>query len=171
MIIKSKASNIDQVLPDLKKLTEDILSFFESSSDVEVISNEENSIQINIDDPELNKLLLAKDGKVLNSLQSLIISSSRTRWPNLDLIIHLDIAGYRAAQAKELLDGVDQLAKQVLESEQEQILTNLNSLERRLIHKFIADKYCDKLTTISSGDSRERILTIQPAGQTKSSNS
>lgn len=160
---------LEDHVQDLKKYTEDILSFFEINTSVDLnltsdystkLDKERHSVLIKIDVPETNRLLIGKNAKNLYSLQSIVAAYSRKNLQDLDLIIQLDIGGYREEEQKKFLEVLESKVQDVLKSAECLELSGLNSLERRLAHNYISEKYSGKLNTKSTGIGYERKLII-----------
>jgi predicted RNA-binding protein Jag len=169
---KNNKKILEDHAQDLKKFTEDILSFFEINTSVDLnltsdystkLGEERHSALIKIDVPETNRLLIGKNAKNLYSLQSIIAAYSRKNLLALDLIIQLDIGGYRESEQKRFLEELELKIQEVLKSAECLELSGLNSLERRLAHNYVSEKYGGKLNTKSTGIGHERKLIITVA--------
>ena len=160
-----KNKKIEKLLEDhtqqLGKFTEDLLSFFGINTGVDLnltsdystkLEKERHSILIKIDVHEYNSLLIGKNAKNLYSFQSIIAAYSRKNLQGSDLIIQLDIGGYRESEVQKLLQGSEDLE-----------IDGLNSLERRLAHNYVSEKYGGKLNSKSTGIGHERKLIITVA--------
>lgn len=161
--------NLEKHSQELKKFTEDLLSFFEINATVSLnlssdysakLEKERSLVQISLDVPEFNSLLIGKGAKSLYSFQSIVAAYSRKNFESRDLTIQLDIGGYRKAMEERFLKQLEQKVQTVLQSSEDLEVGGLSSLERRLAHNYISKKYSDKLSTKSTGIGNERKLTI-----------
>lgn len=171
-----KNKKIEKLLEDhtqqLGKFTEDLLSFFGINTGVDLnltsdystkLEKEHHSILIKIDVHEYNSLLIGKNAKNLYSFQSIIAAYSRKNLQGSDLIIQLDIGGYRESEQQKFLEGLEQKVQKLLQGSEDLEIDGLNSLERRLAHNYVSEKYGGKLNTKSTGIGHERKLIITVA--------
>jgi spoIIIJ-associated protein len=151
-------------LEQIRGVVSELLGFFgRADLGVEVILTDEGAVEAAIEDSEISPILIGKHGATLSAFQSLVSHIIKTKNPDLDLIFHLDIGGYQKQKQEKLLARVKSLAEGVLDSGQEVAVEDINSLERRLIHKFIASEFSDKLKTESIGMGYDRRLFIKKA--------
>lgn len=113
-----------------------------------------------------NAVLIGKNGKILNALQALIRQSIRNKI-GLAIKLNLDISNYKVKKMKNIERLVKGIAEDVEASGISVSLDPMNSFERRLVHTLI-DEY-PNLTTESTGEGRERHVTIKYVGEEKES--
>ncbi len=154
-------SDLSKVVCELQTLTEHLFSFYELNAEVAISITSDNSIEIAVADSDLTAVFLAGDAVALHAMQGIIVAIAKTHWPAMNLIIHLDVGGFRARQKAELIERIKDLAEQVLRTQSELEVPSLNSLERLIVHKFIAEKYAGSLKTESRGEDKSRTLFIK----------
>lgn len=105
-----------------------------------------------------NSILIGRDGKTLNALQTLIRQSIRNR-ANISIKINLDVSNYKIKKMKNIERLVRQVAKEVVETKISVSLDSMNSYERRLVHTIISEY--PELVTESTGEGKDRHVTIR----------
>lgn len=105
-----------------------------------------------------NSILIGKEGKTLNCLQTLIRQSIKN---NTDLLIklNLDVSNYKIKKLKNIERLVRGIAQDVEDTQMSVSLDSMNSYERRFVHKLI-DEY-PNLTTESVGEGKDRHVVIK----------
>ena len=81
--------------------------------------------------------LIGKEGKTLNSIQTILRQSIRN-FGNFDIKVNLDISGYKLKREKNIEREVRKIAKEVLKTKIEAKLDPMNSSERRIVHTIIS---------------------------------
>ena len=102
--------------------------------------------------------LIGKEGKTLNSIQTILRQSIRN-FGNFDIKVNLDISGYKLKREKNIEREVRKIAKEVLKTKIEAKLDPMNSYERRIVHTIISSY--DGLATQSEGESPNRYVVIK----------
>ena len=102
--------------------------------------------------------LIGKEGKTLNSIQTILRQSIRN-FGNFDIKINLDISGYKLKREKNIEREVRKIAKEVLKTKIEAKLDPMNSYERRIVHTIISSY--DGLATQSEGEAPNRYVVIK----------
>ena len=105
-----------------------------------------------------NSILIGKDGKTLNALQTLIRQAIKNN-TTLLIKLNLDVSNYKVKKLKNIERLVRGIAADVEASGITVSLDPMNSFERRLVHTII-DEY-PALITESIGEGRERHVTIK----------
>lgn len=105
-----------------------------------------------------NAILIGKDGKTLNALQTLIRQSIKNN-TSLLIKLNLDVSNYKLKKLKKIERLVRGIAEDVIASQISVSLDPMNSFERRLVHTII-DEY-KNLTTESVGEGKDRHVTIK----------
>ena len=100
-----------------------------------------------------NSILIGKEGKNLNALQTLIRQMIKNQ-TGLLIKLNLDVSNYKVKKLKKIEQLVRGIAKDVEDTQMSVSLDSMNSYERRLVHKII-DEY-DSLTTESIGEGKDR---------------
>ena len=102
--------------------------------------------------------LIGKEGKTLNSIQTILRQSIRN-FGNFDIKVNLDISGYKLKREKNIEREVRKIAKEVLKTKIEAKLDPMNSYERRIVHTIISSY--DGLVTQSEGEAPNRYVVIK----------
>jgi len=146
----------EDIINSMKKTIEDIgnLMNIRIETEIELKENEYNITLIS----DNNSILIGKDGKTLNSMQSIIRQSIKNKI-NLNIKINIDVANYKLNRMRNIESEVKHIANEVKSSKIEASLDPMNSYERRLVHS-IVDEF-ENLTTESIGEGRERHVVIK----------
>lgn len=144
------------ILDYVKKVTEDLLSYFGLNTSVEVHADEDDDVvSVSVPTSMMNGYLIGNRGDTLHAFQSLI--SSMVRAKDMNVRINLDIANYKHSRQEKLANKAREWMEQVKASGEAMPLRPMNAADRRVIHK-LADDY--QLTTESVGEGRERHIVI-----------
>ena len=141
-----------------KKYLEDLLSFFEVNTDVEVSINED-VLELSVPASELSSVLIGRNAETLRSLQYLLSTTLRNNNASIQRV-NLDIAGYKKQRAEKLAEKAKEWIEQVRTTGDSHI-ANLNAADRRIVHG-VAAEY-DDIQTFSEGEGHERRITIAQA--------
>lgn len=149
---------MEEAISHAKKFVEDILSFFGLNTDI-YATYEEDVIELSVPSTHLNGFLIGQNGDTLRSLQSLATASLRQAGFE-EFRLNLDIANYKKQQNEKTAKRAEEWAKEVLENKEDMELEFMNSAQRRIVHKTIAD-FGNGLSTESVGEGRDRRLVIR----------
>lgn len=105
-----------------------------------------------------NALLIGKDGKNLNAIQT-ILRQNIKQLTDMTIKLNLDISDYKVKKMKTLEREIKKIAKEVLTSKVDVSLDPMNSYERRFIHNLIGEY--ENLDTESIGEGKERHIIIK----------
>lgn len=105
-----------------------------------------------------NAILIGKEGKTLNSIQTILRQTLKNA-SEFSIKVNLDVSNYKLKKMKNIERLVKDLAKEVKETKLSVSLEPMNSYERRLVHTIIGE-YPD-LETESTGEGKERHVTIK----------
>ena len=105
-----------------------------------------------------NSILIGKEGKTLNCLQTLIRQSIKNN-TGLLIKLNLDVSNYKIKKLKNIERLVRGIAQDVEDTQMSVSLDSMNSYERRFVHKLI-DEY-PNLTTESVGEGKDRHVVIK----------
>lgn len=104
-------------------------------------------------------IVIGYHGEILESLQlviSLVVAKKLGRFVR----VSVEVDGYKKNRMEYLESLATQVKEKALAENKEQVLMNLKSWERRIIHLFLQND--DAVTSESSGEGRERVLLIKP---------
>ena len=108
-----------------------------------------------------NAILIGKEGKTLNAIQTLIRQALKVQI-NLNLKINIDVANYKVKKLKNIESQVKKIAEDVINTKITAALDPMNSYERRFVHNLI-NSYSN-LETESIGEGKDRRITIKYIG-------
>ena len=141
---------------DVKKFVKDFLEELAKRMNTNFMPevNEKDGIITAIIVTDDSAVMIGKEGKNLNAIQTVLRQSLR-KYGNFDIKVNLDISGYKARREKNIEREVRKIAKEVLKTKIEAKLDPMNSYERRIVHNVIAS--FDGLLTQSEGEAPNRI--------------
>ncbi len=140
----------------IKEFLKELAHKMNTKFNLEVMSSEVGfSVIIVTDD---SAMLIGKDGKTLNSIQTLLRQSLK-KYGNFDFKVNLDISNYKARKEKHLAFEIKKICKEVLKTKVEVKLDPMNSYERRIVHNVVS-KF-DKLYSESEGEAPNRYTVIK----------
>lgn len=135
----------------------DLLGQIGIKSTPEVSENDGALVAI-IDAGDDNALLIGKHGNTLSALELLvnvIVSQKLGEFKR----VTLEIGNYRAEREQYLIDLVEKLRAEVLETDSSRQIRGLKPWERRFVHLQIQDD--SDVFTESEGEDRDRVLVIK----------
>jgi spoIIIJ-associated protein len=108
------------------------------------------------------RVLLQKDGELVNALQFLLNRMARRAWPE---VTHVLVAceGFRDRREEDLVELVREVARQVARTGRPKQLHSMNPYERRLVHLTVRE--FPDLTSRSAGDGFLKQVTVEPAAR------
>ena len=153
---KIEVITINDVLLYLKNKMNEILKLMNIESNLEVRRNDE-SVEINIFSNH-NSTLIGKEGRILDSLQSIMRQVLQKEVPsNLKLII--DVENYKEHRITNIERTARRIAREVAKTKVEANLEPMNSYERRVVHNTLSkNKY---VYTESIGEEPNRYVAIK----------
>lgn len=153
---KIEVITINDVLSYLKNKINEILKLMNIESNLEVRRNDEN-VEINIFSNH-NSTLIGKEGRILDSLQSIMRQVLQKEVPsNLKLII--DVENYKEHRITNIERTARRIAREVAKTKVEANLEPMNSYERRVVHNTLSkNKY---VYTESIGEEPNRYVAIK----------
>lgn len=156
-MVRKKIVNKETKTEDIiKEVIVDLFKHLLTEADIAVEKGDDH-FKVNIQTPDTG-LLIGRHGETLNSLQLLlgvILYKKMGSWQR----IVLDVGSYRKMREENLREMVERIVLEVEANKQPVVLPFMTPLERRFVHMLLADR--EKVTTESSGEGRERRLTIK----------
>lgn len=104
-----------------------------------------------------NSILIGKDGRTLESIQTLLRNSIKNQI-GINIKINMDASNYKAKKQKNLEYEIKKIAKDVLKTHIEVKLDPMNSYDRRCVHNVVS-KF-ENLKSVSFGESPNRYVVI-----------
>jgi spoIIIJ-associated protein len=127
---------------------------------VEEKQTEETIYKVELDPGESAGLLIGAHGLTMSAIQSFVaiaIKQKTGEWIKLSL----DIAGWSEKQNERLTDLAHQTAERVKQTGEDQMLYNLNPVQRRMVHMALSDD--KEIQTESAGEGQDRYLIVKKA--------
>lgn len=145
---------------DIKNLIEQFIKemckYLKLNVNIDTDFTDEN-IKIKIDSDN-NAVLIGKNGKMLNSIQTLLKKYLETV-TNINLKVYIDIENYKQRKIEILEKNVRKIAKEVKLTKVDAKLDEMNSYERRIVHNIISEY--DNLASESFGETPHRYVVIK----------
>ncbi|MDD2180822.1 MAG: KH domain-containing protein [Bacilli bacterium] len=105
-----------------------------------------------------NSIIIGREGKTLNAIQSLLKQNLNNNFP-FNIKLNMDVAGYKNKKVKNLEYSVKKICKEVLNNKIGVQLDPMNSYERRIVHTVIS--LYDELESESEGTEPNRFIVIK----------
>jgi spoIIIJ-associated protein len=146
-------------LEKIKKITEEFLQKMSFHAEIEVSSQNEKTILINLkmDEPQI---LIGERGRTLFEIQHLLKVILKRKIAE-DFYIDLDINDYKKKKNEYLKEMAQSVADEVALNKEEKELSPMPSAERRIIHLELSDR--KDVITESIGREPERKVIIKPS--------
>ena len=144
------------VLEYAKKYIKDVVTGMGLEVNLET-KRTENYIQIKLYSDN-NPLLIGKNGRTLNSLQTLVRQAIYVQ-TGIKVNIILDVENYKEKQQKNIEFLAKKLAKEVQKTKIDVKMDSMNSYERRLVHEVLKD--FKGIKTESEGEEPNRYVVIK----------
>ena len=146
----------DDIKNYIDKFFEDVGNYMNLNIESEIIETDNIFNVLLVSDN--NSILIGKEGKTLNALQTLIRQAIKNN-TGLGIKLNLDVSNYKVKKLKNIERLVKGIAADVEASGITVSLDPMNSYERRLVHTIISEY--PKLVTESIGEGKERHVTIK----------
>jgi len=138
-----------------------ILSLMGVEATPELISDDEEGVEINVRTETDMGLLIGRHGQTLAALQLMVaMIANRSLAPEDRRRVILDVEGYRGRREIALRAMARSSADRAKRSGRPVRLDSLTSRERRIVHLALADD--PDVTTRSEGEDPERVIIISP---------
>ena len=142
-------------IKDYFKALEELMGV-EIGVEVRITDTEENDIYNVLLITNNNAIMIGKEGRTLDAMQTLLRQSISN---NLPIKVNLDASNYKAKKNKNLEYEAKKLAREVLKTKVDVKLDPMTSFERRIVHN-VVNKY-DNLATESEGETPNRYVVIK----------
>lgn len=142
-------------------LTELLAAFGRADANVSVSAGDEESLEAEVDGPELG-LLVGQKGVALQALQELVRSMVQRRFVGQSHArIRVDVAGYRARRTAALERFTREVARSVRDTGTAKALDPMGPADRKIVHDTVNE--IDGVETVSEGEDPGRRVVIRPA--------
>jgi len=156
--VRVEALMVDDLQQIIYDYLDSVLKEFNMKYSIEIKRNDRGlTFTVETDN---NPVLIGRDGKTLNALQSLCKTISYV-FSDEPYNITIDIGGYKEKRILQLEILATKTAKEVAKSKIEAKLKPMNSYERRIIHAKLTE--WRDVETVSEGEEPNRYLVIRPA--------
>ena len=109
-------------------------------------------------DSENNSVLIGKNGKMLNSIQTLLKKHIENE-TSINLKVYIDIENYKQKKIENLEKNVRKIINEVLLTKIDAKLDEMNSYERRIVHNIVSEY--DFIISESFGETPHRYVVIK----------
>ena len=130
----------------IKEFLNELANKMNTKFNIEIKENEHGFSVIIISDD--NAALIGKDGRTLNSIQTILRQALR-KHGRFDIKVNIDISNYKARREKNITFEVRNICKEVISTKIDAKLDPMNSYERRIVHTVVSE--FDNLLTESEG--------------------
>lgn len=144
-----------------RKLVEEVVEKMFSLLEIDgTFTVEEEGEMINVlMDTKDTGLVIGYHGEVLESLQ-LVLSLAVAKKIGRFMRVSIEVDGYKKNRTEYLHKLAEQTKERALSEDREQVLGQLKSWERRIVHLYLQED--DQVTSESSGEGRDRVLVVKP---------
>jgi spoIIIJ-associated protein len=153
-----------QAKEQAKFFTSEMLSMMGISSQINITENS-NSIQVQIETAGTDGLLIGKHGRTLRSFQYLLNRMMNQSGEKKKIV--LDVSGYRKRREEFLTAKALSLAKNVRSAGRRIKMAPLEADERRIVHVALQSE--SDIRTYSVGQGRVKSVVVAPAGESSKS--
>ena len=164
-IFKSKKYILEVIgKNEVKNYIKDYISNIDKSFKIDIkseVNEKDNIIKVNLISNN-NPILIGKDGKTVESLQTLIKNSIKNS-TGLDIKINIDVSDYKAKKEKHFEKEIKNIIKDILKTHIDVKLDPMNSYKRRIVHNLVSNY--KELKTESVGQEPKRYTIIKYVGE------
>jgi spoIIIJ-associated protein len=104
-------------------------------------------------------MVIGYHGEVLESLQ-LVLSLAVAKKLGRFVRVSIEVDGYKKNRTEYLHNLAIQVKEKALSENKEQVLSNLKSWERRIVHLYLQSD--EQVTSESEGEGKDRVLVVRP---------
>lgn len=147
------------MIKDIQKLAQELLDLAGVRSEVEVVKVDKDSFEVNIKTEGEAGLLIGFRGENIQSIQTLLgimVKNKLGEWKR----ITVNVGDYREKQESKLKELADSIATRAVETKEAQPIYNLNAMQRRVVHMYLAQR--GDVTSESQGEEPNRYLVVSP---------
>lgn len=148
-----------QSIEFVRKLLEDIISFFGENIDV-TAELEDDVIELHVESSDLNSILIGRNAETLRSLQYIVSSALRNKDAAVTRV-NVDVADYKKQREEKIAEKARGWIEEVRATGDSHV-ARINAADRRIVHR-VAGEYED-IRTYSEGEGRDRHIIIAQAG-------
>ncbi len=104
-------------------------------------------------------MVIGYHGEVLESLQ-LVLSLAVAKKLGRFVRVSIEVDGYKKNRTEYLHNLAIQVKEKALSENKEQVLSNLKSWERRIVHLYLQSD--EQVASESEGEGKDRVLVVRP---------
>jgi spoIIIJ-associated protein len=145
-------------LDEIKEATADFFQKAGFSIEVESLSFKEETVFLSLKSEE-PKVLIGKNGRILNDIQHLIKAILKKRFSE-NFFLNVDINDYKAKKIEYLKETAREAADEVALTKKEKIMLPMPACDRRIIHLTLSNH--PDVVVESIGQEPERRIVIKP---------
>lgn len=154
---------MDKNIKEIKKIVQDLLRMINVNVDIDILSDENSAIKVNLDSPD-SALLIGYRGGNLAALQHLvnIIWQNQVRKKSTQeniLKIIIDVGSYKTVRLDSIKKMSQDIAEQVIRTGRSEVLPVMSSYERRAVHTALSEN--KNIITESVGEDPYRRIIIK----------
>lgn len=149
-----------EITSTVQTITEELFDLLGIEAKIEVTeqSDEEKTLEVQIESPEETGLLIGAHGSTLESIQSFLGMAVRQKLGDWRRIV-VNIGDWKEKQEEHLSSLASQAVSRVKSTSEPQRLYNLSPSQRRIIHVLLAQD--SEIETESEGEGEDRHLVIK----------
>jgi spoIIIJ-associated protein len=123
------------------------------------LSQEEDTIVVNIEAGEETGLLIGRQGETLSSVQTILATIIRAQVGEWQRIV-VNVGDWKEKQEDKLKELALQAAQRAVDTGEAQPIYNLTPAQRRVIHMELSET--PEIQTESEGEGSDRYLVVKP---------
>ncbi len=101
--------------------------------------------------------VIGKQANLMNNIQHLLYRILDKEHVS-DVVIKLDVDGYRQRKEETLMSRIDSIANRVIETKRNYTLNEMSAADRRVVHQHIEKNFKLKTMTIGSGELKRIVI-------------
>ena len=160
-LFKSKKIKLEVISKkEIIDFIKEFINKINNSMDIDIkteIKLEENAIKVLLISNN-NAILIGKDGRTLNSIQTILRQAIMVQ-TGFKVNILVDVSNYKERQNYFFAREIKKICKDVLKNHVDAKLDPMNSYKRRIVHNLV-NEY-DNLSTFSEGEEPNRYVIIK----------
>jgi spoIIIJ-associated protein len=154
---------LDQQSEKAQEFLQGLVGAFGVSATVSSKVNHDDAIvELSVDGEELGLMVGAK-GSTLQAVQDLTRTMLQRTAQNLDGLVIVDIASYRAKRREALQKFSEKVHQEVVSNAKQVVLEPMNAADRKVVHDSLAD--LGGVSTHSEGEEPRRRVVVSPMAQ------
>ncbi len=155
---ENKLEITKEVVAKVEEECKELLDLIGLKIEVEVNHDKENdAVLVNLNPSDSAGLIIGRRGETISAIQYILGMIMRQKLGGWVRVI-VNVGDWRQKQEEQLRDLAQTTAQRARETGEDQLLYNLNSSQRRIIHLALSQE--NDIATQSDGEGRDRHLVI-----------